>query len=170
MSRQSTPSVTSKEVAGYALFVVILEEIEHVVTYIVSGLPLLGNVGGRATIADDVAHAVIHANLVVKIVKTCGNIVAVLCRIIDFSDECLVGVKELHLVCGPCPEGSRHHLRHVAAESINTLGSPEEQNIGHLVPSIRNRIEVFAPSASIAVVDAIVQLYGFIPVVAVGTA
>ena len=64
---------------------------------------------------------------------------------------------------GVGPKGRRHHLCHVAAETVHAFGCPEEQDIDHLGPRRWDRVEMVA--ASSGVIDAIVELHGLIPVV-----
>ena len=133
---------------------------------VVGGLPFVGDGRCRTVAANHVAQTVVHTHLVVEQVEARAQIVAVLVRIIDLANELDVGIAELHLVGGPCPEGGGHHLGHVAAEGIHALLCPEEQDVGHLVPSVGNGIVVLRTSAGITVVDAIVQFHGLVPVVA----
>ena len=64
---------------------------------------------------------------------------------------------------GVGPEGRGHHLGHVAAEGIDALGCPKEEDVRHFVPRVRHGVKVLTPS--VQVVHAIVQLHRFIPVV-----
>ena len=141
-SGDSAAGITGKEIRGQTLFVVVLEEVEHVLADVVGGLPFVGDGRCRTVAANHVAQTVVHAHLVVEQVEAHAQIVAVLVRIIDLADELYVGIAELHLVGGPCPEGGGHHLGHVAAEGIHALLCPEEQYVGHLVPSVGNGIVV----------------------------
>ena len=59
------------------------------------------------------------------------------------------------------PKLNRNHVRHIAAEGVNTFCGPKEQNRQHLVPRGRNRLEV---SAAVPRVNAIIQFDGLIPV------
>ena len=76
-------------------------------------------------------------------------------------------ITEVYLVNSPCPEGGRHHLCHVTTEGIDTLGSPEEQDIRHLIPCIGDRQEMLRTTAGITIVDAVVEFHGLIPVITV---
>ena len=67
---------------------------------------------------------------------------------------------------GVYPEFGRHHLGHVATETVDALGCPEQQDVGHLLPCVRHGVEV--PYASGIVVDTIVQLDRLVPVVLSG--
>ena len=69
----------------------------------------------------------------------------------------------LHTSYGVFPELGRHHLSHVATETVNAFLRPEHQNICHLEPSVRCGVEVAYTTG--IVVNAIVQLYRLIPVV-----
>ena len=61
------------------------------------------------------------------------------------------------------PEGSRHHLGHVATETVNALSRPIQQYLCHLIPCVGDRIKV-AHAAGI-VIHAVVQLHRLVPVV-----
>ena len=141
-SRHAAHTVACEEVARYALFVVVLEEVQHIAAYVVGFLPLVGDVAGTPVSAYHIAHTVIHSDFVVEPVETCTYVVAVLCRVVDLADELQLGVGEPYFVGCPCPEGSRHHLCHVAAERIDALGCPEKQYRGHLVPRVGDGAEV----------------------------
>ena len=110
------------------------------------------------------AQRVIHAHLVVKIVETAGNVASVFGRIVYLADEEQVGIFLLHLPGDPSPKLGWHHLGHVTTETVDTLGSPEAQDVEHLVPGVGNGVEVAHTSG--IVVDTIVELDGLIPVVA----
>ena len=165
----SVAGITGKEVAGQSLLVVVLQEVEHVRADIVGGLPFVGDGSSRPTAADHIAHTVVHAHLVVEQVESGMEIATVLLRIIDLADKLNLRIAELHLIRGPRPEGSGHHLGHVATECIHALLGPEEQNVGHLIPSVGYGVEVFRTSTGIAVVNAVVEFHGLVPVVARGT-
>ena len=113
--------------------------------------------------SDDGTERVVHSHLVVEVVEARSEVVAVLGRIIHFANENLVGIGELHLVGGPQPEGGRHHLRHVATEAVDTLCSPEQQDVGHLAPRVGDGHEM--SHTTCIVVDAVVQFDGLVPVV-----
>ena len=117
-------------------------------------------------VTDDVTHDVVHAYLVVEPVKTRGQIATVLIGIIDLAHEDDVLELLLHLLRGVCPELGRHHLGHVAAETVDTLLRPEQQDVRHLEPGIGDGVEI--TEASGIVVDAIVQLHRLVPVVLPG--
>ena len=91
---------------------------------------------------------------------------AVEIRIIHLANKLHPRKLVLHLAQCPVPELHRHHLCHVTAESINALGSPEAQDLQHLMPCVGHRGEVFHSAG--AVIDAIVELDGLIPVITVG--
>ena len=61
------------------------------------------------------------------------------------------------------PEGSRHHLSHVAAETIDTFRRPEEQDVSHLIPGIGDGAEM--PHSTRIVIETVVELHRLIPVV-----
>ena len=87
------------------------------------------------------------------------QIITVLIRIIDLCDE---DYRELLLYSwnSPIPELNGNHLCHVATEAINSFSRPEQQDIQHFTPSIREMT-----SATILIIDTIIQLNGLIPIV-----
>ena len=139
--------ICSKEIACYALLVVVLKKIEHVVIDVVHALPSVGNGCRWPSCTHDVAHGVIHAHLVVEIVEASANVSAIQRWVIDLSNEQDIWILSLHLCCGIAPKCVWHHLCHVTSESIDTLGSPEEQNVGHLLPCVGHRREMFRTAA-----------------------
>ena len=90
------------------------------------------------------------------------QIIAVLIRIIDLCDE---DYRELLLYSwnSPIPELNGNHLCHIATEAINSFSRPEQQDIQHFTPGIRYWREM--TSATILIIDTIIQLNGLIPVV-----
>ena len=128
--------ISSKEVAGNALFVVVLQEVQHVVADVVGILPGVGDGTGRCLTTDDGTHGVIHAYLVVQPVKTRCQIVAVFAGVVHLTDEHDVFVFLLHDSRGVGPEFGRHHLSHVATESVDALLRPEQQDVRHLLPRV----------------------------------
>ncbi len=58
-------------------------------------------------------------------------------------------------------------MRHVAPEPVNAFGRPELKYVQHLVPGVRDRVEMPRP---VTVVYAIVQLGRLIPVIFPGKA
>ena len=140
----------------------VFKEVQHVTLDVVRSLPCSCYGGSRCQAAYHAAHGVVHAHLVVKVVKARTDVVAVFGWVIHLTDEDDVGMQVLHLVRSPCPESRRYHLGHVAPESVNALLSPEEQDVGHLVPCVGDGVEV---SVAGPVVLAVVQLHGLVPVV-----
>ena len=168
-SRYSLTGITCKEITGHSLLVVVLQEVEHMLADIIRGLPFIGNRRSRTMATYYITQTVVHAHLVVEQVETGTEIVAVLLWIIDLSDKLNLRISELHLIGSPCPKGRRHHFGHVATEGIHTLLCPEEQDVGHLVPSIGNGVEMLRTPTGITIVNAVVELYRLIPVIARGT-
>ena len=72
-------------------------------------------------------------------------------------------VLALHHLGGVRPELGRHHLGHVATESVDALLGPELQDVGHLLPRVGHGVEVAYPAG--IVVYAVIQLHRFVPVV-----
>ena len=66
------------------------------------------------------------------------------------------------------PECGRHHLSHIATESVNTHGCPIHQYIGHLAPCVGHWCEVLRTSTSIEIVNTIVEFDSLIPIVHTG--
>ena len=160
--RHALLTVSSKEVAADALFVVVLQEVEHVVADVIGLLPGTADSRGWRMVTDYTTHRVIHAHLVVQPVKAVQQVATIVIGVIHLTNELDVGIVLTDGLRGKAPELGRHHLRHIATEGIHTLGSPEEQYLRHLVPRVGNGVEV-ANTTSI-VVHAIVQLDSLIPV------
>ena len=66
-------------------------------------------------------QSVVHAHLVVEVVETCADIVAVFGWIIHLADEYHIGIAHVQGVGGPLPKGSWYHLSHIATESVDPL-------------------------------------------------
>ena len=164
--RNRLHGTAAEEIAGDALLIMILKEIEHVLADIIHHLPLMGDAGCRTLAANHTTQTIVHAHLVVEIIEACLHVVAILVRIIHLADNHDVRILRLQNLCGVGPECSRHHLCHVAAEAIHTLTCPEEQNIGHLAPGAWHRLVMIASASGIAIIHTIVELHGLIPVVA----
>ena len=152
-----------KEVTTDALLVVILQEIHHVVADVVSLLPSMRDGMSRFYAAYHTTHRVIHANLIVEPVETRLQIVTIFERVIHLAHEDDVLKLLLHGLRGVSPEFRRHHLRHVATETVHTLLRPEQQDGSHLQPRIRDGVEM--SDAPGIVIHAVVQLHRLIPVV-----
>ena len=135
---------------------------------VVNALPAIGDAAGGTVAADDVAHAVVHAHLVVEVVEPGLDVGAVLGRVVHLADEVDVGMTQFHNAGGISPELRRHHLSHVAAKSVDALRRPEEQNVGHFAPSAGYGVVVEAATAGIAIVHAVVELHCLVPVVHTG--
>ena len=118
---------------------------------------------GTLLVANHAAHRIVHAHLIIQVVESGTQVVAILAGVIHLADKHALGIAVLHLIRGPMPEGSRHHLGHVATESVNALSRPEEQYLSHLIPCVGDRIKV-AHAAGI-VIHAVVQLHRLVPVV-----
>ena len=163
--RQGFRGIAAEEVGSNALFVVIFEEVEHVVLDVVRGLPSVGDGGRRRLPTHHSPQSVVKSHLVIKVVEpSFVDIAAIEVGIVDLSNEVDVRIGAFDLGNGIVPKLHRHHLDHVAAEGIHAFRSPEEQDVHHLVPSAGRGGKVLAASA--AIVDAIVQFDGLIPVVA----
>ena len=85
-----------------------------------------------------------------------------------YEDDALMF--RLDLAYGPCPKGAWHHLCHVATEAVDAACSPKAQDVEHLVPGGWYGVAVAAEPgvlwvAAAEVVDAVVELDGFVPVV-----
>ena len=90
------------------------------------------------------------------------DVVAINGGVVELGNECDVWMPLLDLRYGPVPELHGHHVGHVAAEAVDALLRPEEQNVEHLVPGGGDGGEVALASG---VIYAIVQFYRLIPVV-----
>src|SRR5690606_6298075 len=77
--------------------------------------------------------------------------------VVDFSNKVNVFPLRFHLRNHPRPEGNRHHLGHVAPESIDTFAHPEQQNVPHLRPCVGYGIEILTTVS--CDINAIIELY-----------
>ena len=94
------------------------------------------------------------------------DVVSVFVGVIYFGYESQLGVFLFDLRNYPSPELTRHHLCHVATETIDAFRRPEQQYVAHLLPSVGHRVKVV--SCIVHIVYAIIQLHGFVPIVLVG--
>ena len=160
----TTVAVACKEITGQALLVVVLKEVEHVVAYVVDLLPLTSDFAGLNPTLCDGTQAVVHAYLIIKVVEmSLGNVSPVLAGIIDFGDEEYMRIEGLDLGYCPLPELYGYHLGHVAAEGIDALFCPIEEDVEHLLPCAWYGIEIRL--AAMNIVDAVVKFDSFVPVV-----
>ena len=162
-SRFGTHASSAEEATGDALLVVVLQEIEHTVTDIIHLLPLESDTFGRPVLASHTTQVVVHTDFVVEVVKSCCEVIAVESRIIYFGNEKDIGIFLFHLFNRPCPELDRHHFCHITTEAIDLLACPEEQDMQHLVPSVRNRVKLLFSATLVE--DAIVEFDSLVPVV-----
>ena len=110
-----------------------------------------------------IANHIVHTNLIVEVIETCTKIVAILSWVINLADKHDIRIAELDLISSPLPESCRHHLGHIATESVDALRGPEQQDISHLIPGVGNRIEV--TNTTSIVVETIVKFNCLVPVV-----
>ena len=164
---QGGTAVADDEVGGEALLVVVLHEMEHVAAELTEVLPAAGDVGGRLLMADDADEGVVEAYLVVEVVELAVfDVVVVFPGVVYFGNEDDVGVLLLYNRYYPAPELEGDHLGHVAAEAVDALLGPEEEDVAHLEPGGGEGVEVGA--LALEVVDTVVELHGLVPVVARG--
>ena len=131
---------TSKEIGSDTLFVVVFQEIQHVRLDIVYALPASRNRSGRTISAYYGTKGIVQPHLIIQVIEmSVEDIITIFVRIIDFGNENQLRMQLFHLRNDPAPELARYHFRHVATETVYAFGSPKEQDILHLVPSIRNR-------------------------------
>ena len=115
---------------------------------------------------NDGTHGVVHAHLIVQVVKATGQIVTIFTGVIYLANEEQTREFLLDLGGGVGPELGWHHLGHVTAEGVNALSCPEEQDVGHFLPRGGHGVKVPHPAG--IVVHAVVQLDRLVPVVAPG--
>ena len=89
----------TEEIAGDALFIMILKEIEHVIADIIHYLPLVSDTGCRTLTTNHTTQAIIHSYFVIKIIETSLYKVAVLVRIINLADNHDVRILRLQYSC-----------------------------------------------------------------------
>ena len=96
-SRQGTFGTATKEVAGNALLIVVFQEIEHLWQDIIHGLPLARNVMSWTLTTHDVAQTVVHAHLIIQIVKSRSDIRPIKGGIVHLAnnDDVRIGCLEL---------------------------------------------------------------------------
>ena len=63
--RIGSEAIAGKIVARYALLVMVLEEVEHVVANFVYPLPCCGNLRCWAVAANHTTHCVVHSHLII---------------------------------------------------------------------------------------------------------
>ena len=136
---------------------------------IIHHLPFMSDTGSRALTPNHTTQAIIHSHLIIKIIETSLHIVAVLVRIIYLTDYNNVRILRFQYLRSIRPECSRHHLCHIAAETIYTLACPIKQDIRHLAPCIWHRLIMIASASRITIIHSIVEFHGLIPVVAART-
>ena len=86
-SRNSLLGIATEEVGSYTLLIVVLKEIEHVLSNVANSLPLICNSRSWTTTADYIAYAIIHSHLVVEIVETRIYEGVILVAVINFAYE-----------------------------------------------------------------------------------
>ena len=84
--------------------------------------------------------------------------------VIHLSNEDDVGVLLLHLWNDPSPEIARHHLCHIATETVDAHACPVQEDVAHLHPSVGGGGAENQLTSSL-IVNAIVEFYCFIPVI-----
>ena len=115
--------------------------------------------------ANDADERVVESNLIIEVVKLAVlDIVVVLPCIVYLGNKDDVWILLLDDGYYPTPKLEGYHFCHVAAETIDTLLSPKEEDIAHLEPCRGEREEI--GTLAFEVVDAIIEFYGFVPVVA----
>ena len=108
-------AVVGKKVAGNALLVVILEEVEHMFAQGVGCLPLTSDVAGLLFAFRHSAQAIIHSHLVIEIVEVALlNVVGIGIGVVYLGNEDDARMLGLDLCDSPFPELHRHHLGHIA--------------------------------------------------------
>ena len=71
-----------------------------------------------------------------------------------------------HTWNNPFPKFDRHHLRHITTKAVYPFSKPEPQDIEHLLPCVRHRIEM--SEFPVLEINAIIQLNRFVPVILAG--
>ena len=107
--------------------------------------------------------SIIKIHLIIKIIKTSAiNKVAVQCHIIYLRYKYDMRITLFYIGYSPLPEFNRHHMGHIAAETVNTFLGPITQYIKHLKPCLGYRIEVLR---TVTVIYSVIQFHRFIPVI-----
>ena len=150
------------------MLVVVLEESEHMLADVGCLLQCRGDVVDIATVLADGTQRVVESYLVVEVVEaSLIDEAAVEVGLVYLANEYDAGILCLNLGHCPLPEFHGCELHHIATEAVDLLRCPVEQNLQHLYPGVGYGCELMYAGA---VVDAVVELYGVEPVVAVGYA
>ena len=142
----------------------ILKEVQHSAQHVSGGKPLLRDTFHSPIPARYPAQVIVHPHLVIQVVEARVHISAIQPGVVALADELHLGILLLHLPYRPCEELHRHHLCHVHTEGIHFLARPEEQDIAHLHPCVRNRRKLLLAAALIE--HAVVQFHRLVPVIA----
>ena len=145
----------------------VFDKSEHIALQISRTLPAIRNIRGRASATHHLADCIVQANFVVQVIEPANvDIIVVPVRIVYFGYKKYRGVLGFDFSYNPLPKFHRHHLGHITAESVHAFGAPIVENIEHFFPRIGHRIEI--SFSAILVINAVIQLYSFIPVACVG--
>ena len=96
--------------------------------------PLVGDSLGWPVLAGNSAQVIVHAHLVVEVVKTCCQIRIVPAGVVALTDEKEFPVFLAYCLNSPCEELDRYHLRHIHAYAVYAFSGPEKQDVPHLDP------------------------------------
>ena len=141
----------------------ILHEVEHQPRQPLLRLPDGSDVRGSALSLQDPYEGVVETDLIVEVVQSRIQILPVAPRLVDLTDEEQLREVWTKLPDDPAPEGDRHHLRHIAAETVHTEHSPVVEDVVHLGPRVRDRLlKVCLTGIG---VDTIIELHRVVPVV-----
>ena len=72
--------------------------------------------------------------------------------LINLGDEYHIRGLIFYLLDQPLEELPRHHLHHIAAETVHTLAAPVAHNLVHLVPSLGVEITVIQPDGLVPII------------------
>ena len=122
------------EIGGHALFVVVLQEMQHPRLQAALELPFLREAGRGALAPDDAAQGIVEARFVVEQVETGIGITPVVVLAVDFGDEQQARVLRAQGPERPGEEFGGHEFHHIAAETVHALVGPEAQHLQHLAP------------------------------------
>ena len=162
-ARNTRTSIPRKEIRSDTLFIVILQEIQHIFLDSLQRLPTMRYITSRSLSAHHRTNRIIKTNLVIQIIKVSRiNIIPILIRIIHLRYKDHI-THLLHLRNHPVPKLYRDHLSHITTKTIHPLISPEQQDLQHFLPRIGNGIEM--ASTTVHIIHAVVQLHRLIPIV-----
>ena len=126
--RHAGLGAAGEEIGRQTLFVVVLQEVEHLGLMVADELPLLRQAGSRPLALHNAPQGIVETGLVVQETETRTAIQPVVVLVVDFCDEKQVGVRRTKGGDGPREKFGGHEFHHIAAEAVHPLLHPELQD------------------------------------------